>query len=52
MKVLDSVTYKLDGEEDTSEYGCEDQCTYRKTGEPNAKYCFAVGDNNVQCKSK
>ena len=43
-------TYALKGEEDTSTFSCMDKCTYAKEGEENSKYCFAVGDLQVECK--
>ena len=52
LKVLNDVTYELDGEEDTKQYRCEDNCVYKKIGDPDNKYCFASGEDDVKCRGK
>merc|ERR1711970_1073060 len=43
-------SYTLVGQMDTKEYNCLNDCIYQKKEEPGTKYCFAVGDQQVECK--
>merc|ERR1712215_447037 len=49
-KIVGGISYTLVGEMDTKEYNCLNDCVYQKKLEPGTKYCFAVGDEKVECK--
>ena len=52
IKMLNDEVYRLQGEENTEQFACEDDCVYKKDGDVENKYCFALGNDDVQCKSK
>merc|ERR1712060_951920 len=48
-KVGGGVEYILRTEEDTSGYGCVNNCIFEKKEEPGPLFCFAAGDLEVIC---
>merc|ERR1712060_893353 len=46
-KVVGGVEYILRTEEDTSGYGCVNNCIFEKKEEPGPLFCFAAGDLEV-----
>merc|ERR1719430_2651550 len=48
-KVVGGVEYILRTEEDTSGYGCVNNCIFEKKEEPGPLFCFAAGDLEVIC---
>merc|ERR1712142_23873 len=49
-KIVGGIKYRKVGEENTSKYGCQENCVYEKTNSStSAKYCFAPGDLEVEC---
>ena len=50
-KTMNGDSFTLTSLEDTTDYGCLDQCVYHKDGEPgDNKYCFAHGEEEVECQ--
>jgi len=49
VKKVGDVTYTLMSQEDTSGYGCKDNCVYSANNDPQSKFCFKSGDKEVQC---
>jgi len=41
--------YTLLGTEDTSFYGCLNNCVYERFDKPGSKFCFAPGNENPRC---
>ena len=53
VKILGDEIFRLEGEGDTEEYGCEDRCKYRKDGDSIGLYCFQDGGElESQCKGE
>merc|ERR1711892_1599364 len=49
MKTVGGVTYTLSGQMNTKMYNCLNDCVYQMEGRPEAKFCFAMGDQKVEC---
>eukprot|EP00091_Calanus_sinicus_P025606 TRINITY_DN9856_c0_g1_i1.p1 TRINITY_DN9856_c0_g1~~TRINITY_DN9856_c0_g1_i1.p1 ORF type:complete len:169 (-),score=48.02 TRINITY_DN9856_c0_g1_i1:2-463(-) len=49
QKKVGEVSYTLKHKEDTSGYGCKDDCIYQIDGQPNSNVCFKKGDLPVEC---
>merc|ERR1712128_305897 len=49
MKTVGGVTYTLSGQMNTKMYNCLNNCVYQMEGRPEAKFCFAMGDQEVEC---
>merc|ERR1711892_1018298 len=49
MKTVGGVTYTLSGQKNTKIYNCLNDCVYQMEGRPEAKFCFAMGDQKVEC---
>merc|ERR1712123_103103 len=49
MKTVGGVTYTLTGQMNTKMYNCLNDCVYQMEGRPEAKFCFAMGDQQVEC---
>merc|ERR1711892_1530694 len=49
MKTVGGVTYTLSGQMNTKMYNCLNDCVYQMEGRPEAKFCFAIGDQEVEC---
>merc|ERR1712123_328135 len=49
MKTVGGVTYTLSGQMNTKMYNCLNDCVYQMEGRPGAKFCFAMGDQEVEC---
>ena len=48
-KDVGGVGYSLVGHMDTRHYDCLNDCVYVKDEDPDAKFCFAAGDLEVEC---
>ena len=46
------MTYTLTGQMDTKIYNCLNDCVYQKEGQTGAKFCFAMGDEKVECNDE
>ena len=51
-KTVGGVTYTLTGQMDTKIYNCLNDCVYQKEGQTGAKFCFAMGDEKVECNDE
>merc|ERR1711971_940792 len=51
-KTVGGVTYILSGKMDTRMYNCLSDCVYQKDGEIGSKFCFAMGDEKVECNDE
>merc|ERR1719341_1264022 len=51
-KTVGGVTYTLSGQMNTKMYNCLNDCVYQKEGETGAKFCFAMGDEKVECNDE
>jgi len=51
-KTVGEVTYTLVGRMDTKMYNCMSDCIYQKEGMGGAKFCFAIGDQKVECNDE
>jgi hypothetical protein len=51
-KTVGGVTYTLVGRMDTQMYNCMSDCIYQKEGMGGAKFCFAIGDQKVECNDE
>merc|ERR1712106_1297179 len=49
MKTVGGMTYTLSGQMNTKMYNCLNDCVYQMEGRPEAKFCFAMGDQKVEC---
>jgi len=45
----DSTYLLVDGNTDTSAFGCLNNCVYQLKGKPDSQYCFAKGDKHPKC---
>merc|ERR1711892_378943 len=52
MKTVGGVTYTLSGQMNTKMYNCLNDCVYQMEGRPEAKFCFAMGDQKVECNDE
>ena len=48
-KNVGGVRYSFVGETDTKKYGCTSKCTYETDQAPGKKFCFAPGNQKVEC---
>ena len=48
-KNVGGTNYVLSGKKDTEEYNCLNNCVYEQEGESGSEYCFARGDDKVEC---
>merc|ERR1712013_834078 len=51
-KTVGGVTYSLIGQMDTKMYNCLSDCIYMKEGQEGGKFCFAMGDLQVECNDE
>ena len=51
-KTVGGVKYLKLGEEDTTNFGCENSCVYTNPDILGSKYCFKKGDLSVDCGKK
>ena len=51
-KTVGGVTYTLSGQMDTKMYNCLNDCVYQKEGQTGAKFCFAMGELEVECNDQ
>jgi len=51
-KTVGGVTYSLIGQMDTKMYNCLSDCIYMKEGQEGSKFCFAMGDLQVECNDE
>jgi len=51
-KTVGGVTYSLVGQMDTKMYNCLSDCIYMKEGQEGSKFCFAMGDLQVECNDE
>merc|ERR1711872_768587 len=51
-KTVGGVTYNLVGQMDTQMYNCLSDCIYMKEGMEGPKFCFAMGDLQVECNDE
>eukprot|EP00092_Neocalanus_flemingeri_P050258 GFUD01058038.1.p1 GENE.GFUD01058038.1~~GFUD01058038.1.p1 ORF type:complete len:320 (-),score=88.45 GFUD01058038.1:258-1112(-) len=50
--MVGGIEYTLTGQMDTQAYQCLNDCVYQKTGETGMRYCFAMGDEKVECQDE
>ena len=43
------MKYRKTGDEDTSKFGCVENCAYEQVDSPGLKFCFQNGDLEVEC---
>ena len=48
-KTVGGVKYRKTGDEDTSKFGCVENCAYEKVDSPGPKFCFKNGNLKVKC---
>merc|ERR1719293_263930 len=48
-KTVGGVKYRKTGDEDTSKFGCKENCAYEKVNSPGPKFCFKKGNLEVEC---
>ena len=49
-KTVGGVAYTLVTEEDTTKYGCNENCIYSRDGQPGGtQFCFKAGDLESVC---
>jgi len=51
-KTVGGVTYSLIGQMDTKMYNCLSDCIYMREGQEGSKFCFAMGDLQVECNDE
>merc|ERR1719219_2012407 len=51
-KTVGGVTYSLIGQMDTKIYNCLSDCIYMREGQEGSKFCFAMGDLQVECNDE
>jgi len=51
-KMVGGIWYSYVGKMDTKMYNCLNPCVYQKKGEEGAKFCFAMGEEKVECKDE
>jgi len=51
-KTVGGVTYSLIGQMDTKMYNCLSDCIYMREGQEGQKFCFAMGDLQVECNDE
>jgi len=51
-KTVGGVTYSLIGQMDTKMYNCLSDCIYMREGQEGGKFCFAMGDLQVECNDE
>merc|ERR1719167_1266504 len=47
-KKVGSFSYTLFGFNDTSSFGCADNCVYSKDNEANSRYCFSTEGDGLE----
>merc|ERR1711915_106205 len=48
-KTVGNSIYYLVNEQDTSRYGCLNDCIYEKAGEQGSRFCFSAGNLTSTC---